>query len=133
MREGVHAAMGIAFSGAAIAALIAASTADTGANNERRALEATIRMERLATNLEHAKRIAPETKLEIVGLIGQPRYNCDQVACRSATATRNRAVRTRLQTVLTGSVEGHANELGAGQIGTGAPLLAVKDRRPLPP
>jgi hypothetical protein len=100
MREEVYVAMGITISGLAIAALIAASTTDTRANNQRRVLEATVRMERLAKNLEHANRIAPATSLEVAELIRQPQYDCNQVACRSGLELRNRAARARLQTVL---------------------------------
>jgi len=100
MREVAYVALGIAFSGLAIAALIAASVTDTPANNQRRVLEATVRMERLAKNLEHAKRIAPATGLEVDELIRQPQYDCNQVACRSALEIRNQAARARLQNVL---------------------------------
>lgn len=100
MREEAYVAMGIAVSGFAIAALIAASVADTPANNQRRVLEATVRMERLAKNLEHAERIAPATGLEVTELIRQPQYDCNQVACRSALAIRNKAARARLQNLL---------------------------------
>ncbi len=73
---------------------------DNRANNQRRVLEATVRMERLAKNLEHAKRMAPATGLEVAELMRQPQYDCNQVACRSGLEIRNRAARARLQTVL---------------------------------
>jgi hypothetical protein len=100
MREEAYVATGIAISGLAIAALIGASMTDTRANNQRRVLEATIRMERLAKNLEHAKKIAPVTSLEVTELIRQPRYDCSQVSCGSALEIRNQAVRARLLAVL---------------------------------
>jgi len=100
MREEVYVAMGMAVSGLTIAALIGASMTDTRANNQRRVLEATVRMERLAKNLEHAKRIAPATSLEVAELIRQPQYDCNQVACGSGLEIRNRAARARLQNVL---------------------------------
>jgi len=100
MREEAYVAMGMAFSGLVIAALIGGSMIDTRANNQRRILEATVRMERLAKDLEHAKRIAPATGLEVAELIRQPQYDCNQVACGSALELRNRAARARLQTVL---------------------------------
>ena len=100
MREEVYVVMGMAFSGLAVAALIVASVADTPANNQRRVLEATVRMERLAKNLEHAKKIAPATGLEVTELIRQPQYDCNQVACRGALEIRNQAARARLQNVL---------------------------------
>jgi hypothetical protein len=73
---------------------------DTRANNQRRVLEATIRMERLAKNLELAKKIAPATSREVTELIRQPRYDCSQVACGSALEKRNQAVRAHLLGVL---------------------------------
>jgi len=100
MREEARVAMGMAFSALAIVAVVWASMTDTRANNQRRVLEATVRMERLAQNLEHAKKIAPATSLEVTKLIHQPQYDCTQVACRSALEARNQAVRARLQTVL---------------------------------
>jgi len=90
--------MGI--SGLAIASLIGASVINTRANNQRRALEATVRIERLAKNLEHAKNIPPPTRLEIGELMGRPQYDCNQIACSSGLEIRNRAARARLQTVL---------------------------------
>jgi len=100
MREEVYVAMGMAVSGLTLAALIGASMTDTRANNQRRVLEATVRMERLAKNLEHAKRIAPATSLEVAELIRQPQYDCNQVVCASGLEIRNRAARAHLQTVL---------------------------------
>jgi hypothetical protein len=100
MREEVHVAMGMAISGLTIAAVIGASMIDNRANNQRRVLEATVRMERLAKNLEHAGRMAPATGLEVAELIRQPHYDCNQVACGSGLEIRNRAARARLQTVL---------------------------------
>lgn len=100
MREEVRVATGMALSALAIAVVVGASMTDTRANNQRRVLEATVRMERLAKNLEHAKKIAPATSFEIAELIRQPQYDCNQVACRSALGMRNRAARARLETVL---------------------------------
>ena len=100
MRESVRVAIGVAVGVAALVAPIAARIAGIGINNEQRVLEATVQMERLATDLEHAKKIAPETKVEIARLTRQPWYDCNQLACRAALEMRNRAVRGRLQTVL---------------------------------
>ena len=102
MRETVGVAIGVAFGVAALAAPIIASIAGIGANNAQRVLEATVRMERLATDLEHAKKIAPETKVEIARLTREPWYDCNQLACRAALETRNRAARERLQAALAG-------------------------------
>ena len=72
-------------------------------NKEQSVREATVQMERLATKLEHAKKIASETKLEIDRLIHHPQYDCKQVACRTALEVRNRAARERLQAASAGS------------------------------
>lgn len=77
----------------------------SGPYNEQRVLEATAQMERLATKLEHAKTVAPETKFEIVRLIRRPWYDCNQVACRTALEMRNRSARARLETILGVSTE----------------------------
>ena len=103
MRESVRVAIGVAVGVAALVAPIAARIAGIGINNEQRVLEATVQMERLATDLEQAKKIAPETKLEITRLTRQPWYDCNQLACRTALEMRNRAARERLQAVLAGS------------------------------
>ena len=74
-----------------------------GMNKEQSVLAATVEMERLAIRLDHAKKIAPETKLEIVRLSSHPWSDCAQVACRTSLDARNRAARERLQAVLAGS------------------------------
>jgi hypothetical protein len=72
-----------------------------GARPERqRALEATTRMERLATKLEHAHKIAPDTAREIAQLIGQPQYSCTRMTCGDALDARNRKARIKLKTLL---------------------------------
>jgi hypothetical protein len=111
MRETVRIAIGVAVGVAAVTAPIVANIAGIGANNAQRLLEATIWMERLATDLEHARKIAPETKLEINRLTRQPWYDCNQLACRTTLEMRNRAARERLQAVLAGS--GAPTELSA--------------------
>lgn len=78
-------AIGVAaFASLTVAGLIS-SIAATGINKEQSVREATVQMERLATKLEHAKKIASETKLEIDRLIHHPQYDCKQVACRHGT------------------------------------------------
>lgn len=96
-------AIGVAaFASLTVAGLIS-SIAATGINKEQSVREATVQMERLATKLEHAKKIASETKLEIDRLIHHPQYDCKQVACRTALEVRNRAARERLQAASAGS------------------------------
>jgi hypothetical protein len=103
--------LGIAALAVLIAASISGGIAGIVPYNQQRVLEATALMEQLATKLEHAKRIAPETKFEIARLIRQPWYDCSQVACRTALETRNRAARARLQTV----TAVHTEQLSAKQ------------------
>ena len=95
--------IGLAACAALILVGIAVNKTGIGANNRQRVLEATVEMERLATKLDHAKKIAPETKLKIVRIINQPWYNCIQISCPTVLETRNRAARERLQAVLAGS------------------------------
>jgi hypothetical protein len=72
-----------------------------GAEPERqRALEATTRMERLATRLGHVHSIAPETAREIARLLGQPQYSCTRMACGDALDARNRKARIKLKMLL---------------------------------
>jgi hypothetical protein len=59
-------------------------------------------MERLATKLEHAKTIAPETKLEITQLTLRDWSDCARAGCRKTLEVRNRTARERLQTLVTG-------------------------------
>jgi hypothetical protein len=72
-----------------------------GTRPERqRALEATTRMERLATALDHSLTIAPDTAREIAHLIGQPQYHCSRIRCGAALDVRNRKARIKLKTLL---------------------------------
>jgi hypothetical protein len=103
MRDTVGVAIGVAIGVAVLAAPIVAGIAGIGANDARRVLEATAQMEQLATKLEHAKKIAPETKLEIARLTRLPWYDCKQIACRASLEARNRAARIRLETILASS------------------------------
>lgn len=102
MRETIGLAIAAVVGVTALAAPIIAGIAGAGINNEQRVLEATVRMERLATGLEHADTIAPETKLKMTRLILHPWYDCNQVACRKTLQMRNRAAREHLQFVLAG-------------------------------
>ena len=83
---------------------LSGTIAGLGAYKEQRALATTIQMERLATKLEHAKKIAPETKLEVTRLTHDPMSDCAQAGCRTTLALRNRAAREHLQTLVTGSM-----------------------------
>ncbi len=94
--------IGLAACAALILVGIAVNKTGIGANNRQR-VEATVEMERLATKLDHAKKIAPETKLEIARIINQPWYNCIQISCPTVLETRKCAARERLQAVLAGS------------------------------
>ena len=74
-----------------------------GAGSPRhQVLENTALMERLATTLAGARTIAPNTAREISLLVGQPGYDCRQIACDAWLERRNLAARSRLQTVLAG-------------------------------
>ena len=119
----MHKTVGVAIGIAALAAPILAIMAGVDVNNERRVLEATVWMERLATDLEHAKKIAPETKLEIARLTTRPWYDCNQLACRKALEIRNRAAREHLQTILAGSET--PIKLGASRLPSGVPSSAT--------
>ncbi len=96
---------------AALAALIVASVIGTvsgtmtglGAYKEQRVLTTTVQMERLATKLEHVRKITPETKLEVTRLTLDPFSDCAQTGCRTTLELRNRAARERLQTLVTSS------------------------------
>ena len=97
------------FAIAAFAALIVATMVGTisgtitglGAYKEQRLLVTTVQMERLATKLEHARKIAPETKLEVTRLTLDPLSDCAQARCRTKLEVRNRAARERLQMLVT--------------------------------
>jgi hypothetical protein len=74
-----------------------------------RPMEATAQMELLARKLERTTAIPAEIVSELTRLIGQPGYDCRQVACSAELAVRNGAARTRLEQLLAG--KGHANGL----------------------
>ncbi len=71
-----------------------------GLSPRQQVLENTVTMERLATNLAHAERIAPKTVDAITQLLRRPDYDCRQSACEAWLEKRNLAARGRLQTVL---------------------------------
>jgi hypothetical protein len=72
-----------------------------GTRPERqRALEATTRMERLATNLARVHTIAPNTARKVAQLIEQPQYNCTRVTCGAALDARNHKARAKLNRLL---------------------------------
>ena len=69
----------------------------------QRALEATVRMERLTINLADAQTVAAETAGEISQLLRQADYDCQQLACGSILERRNRMARTQLKLAFTKS------------------------------
>jgi hypothetical protein len=72
-----------------------------GTRPERqRVLEATTRMERLATKLQHTHTVAPDTVREIARLIEQSQYDCARMRCGTALDVRNRKARIKLKTLL---------------------------------
>ena len=89
--------------GAGIASSISGTMAGLAAYKEQRVLATTVQMERLATRLERAKRIAPETKLELTRLTLEPWSDCAHNGCRKALEARNRIAREHLQTVISRS------------------------------
>jgi len=62
--------------------------------------EATSQMERLAAQLETATAIPAATTNAVARVIGQPWYDCRHVACSAELTDRNRAVRSRLKSLL---------------------------------
>ena len=72
-----------------------------GTRPERqRALEATARMERLATTLARAQTIAPDTARQIAHLIRQPQYDCARIRCGAILDRRNRKTRMKFKALL---------------------------------
>jgi len=67
--------------------------------------DATTLMEYLADRAERAVTIHPLTAQEIERLMRQSVYDCRQVTCDDALATRNSLVRARLETVLVEKVD----------------------------
>src|SRR5262249_52507802 len=65
--------------------------------NRQGALGATVKMERLAVALEHAKTIAPDTASEISRLMQRPQFDCEQTDCEVALTVRNHVARSRLK------------------------------------
>jgi hypothetical protein len=88
--------MKIVFAGVAI--LLIANVAGVGVEDRRLVEEATVRMERLATKLEHTKKLVPETVAAVSELIH--RYDCEQHSCDPVLETRNYAALIRLKKAL---------------------------------
>ena len=61
--------IGLAACAALILVGIAVNKTGIGANNRQRVLEATVEMERLATKLDHVKKIALKRNLRLPGLL----------------------------------------------------------------
>jgi hypothetical protein len=66
----------------------------------QRALEATTRIERLATKLARAHTIPVGTARQITRLIDLPWYDCAQMKCGTALEARNRKARIKLKMLL---------------------------------
>ena len=104
LRRGDVVRMAIGIGAMALTALtLAGISGFIGNHTQQRLFESTVRLERLATELEHANKIPPETKLEIAKLIHQPWYDCERASCRSDVEIRNRAARNRLGAILAGT------------------------------
>ncbi|HET7805276.1 MAG TPA: hypothetical protein VFL53_13615 [Pseudolabrys sp.] len=88
---------------ASLLGTLSGTIAGFGLYKEERVLASTVQMERLATKLERAKTIAPETKLEITRLTLRHWSDCAQAGCRKTLELRNRAARERLQMLVTGN------------------------------
>jgi hypothetical protein len=71
------------------------------AGGTARPLEATVQMKQMAAKVEQTKFIHPNTAHAITRYIDQRGYDCDKVACSAQLQARNRAVRTRLETLIT--------------------------------
>jgi hypothetical protein len=71
--------------------------------------QATRQMERLAAQLETTTAIPAATATAVARVIDQPGYDCRHVACSAELADRNRAVRSRVKTLLAG--KGPSDEL----------------------
>jgi hypothetical protein len=65
------------------------------------ALDGTVRMNRVADELAHAKAIPPNSVQQISRLLREPGYDCAQVSCGSVLKHRNRRAREKLEAVLT--------------------------------
>jgi hypothetical protein len=94
----------IGFGAMALVALtLAGISGFIGKQQQQHLFESTVRLERLATELEHANKVPPETKLEIAKLIHQPWTDCERISCRADVEIRNRAARNRLEAILAGT------------------------------
>jgi len=72
-------------------------------------LENTATLERLATKLLRAERLAPETRGSLAQLLRRPDYDCGRSACDASLDRRNADARSTLATLL-------AKHSGAGAI-----------------
>src|SRR5262245_52611200 len=86
--------------------LWAMSTMVTGGTRPE---EATRQMEQLAAQLEGTKAIPAATANAVARLLGQPWYDCRNVACSPELVERNEAARGRLHQLL--ASKGPANEV----------------------
>ncbi len=66
----------------------------------KRTMEATGQIERLAAILERMNAIGPDPAREIMQLIRQPIYDCDQVACSTELQRRNHLALSKIKVLL---------------------------------
>ena len=66
----------------------------------KRTIEATEQIEKLVELVKRAKAITPNTAHEISQIIGQPLYDCNQVACLAELDRRNHRARSLLETLV---------------------------------
>ncbi|HEX5507116.1 MAG TPA: hypothetical protein VFX37_01280 [Pseudolabrys sp.] len=64
------------------------------------ALDGTIRMDRVAEDLEGAKVIPPNSVQQISRLLREPLYDCTQVSCGAVLKNHNRVAREKLVAIL---------------------------------
>ena len=65
-----------------------------------RTVLATDQIEKFTAILERAKAIGPNEAREIIQLVRQPIYDCNQVACSAALEQRNHLARSKLKSQL---------------------------------
>jgi hypothetical protein len=73
--------------------------------------DTTAQMERLVKQLDRMTTISPEAARAIAGMVSQPGYDCDRVACDARLRERNRAVRADLATALVTKASGEEVEI----------------------
>ncbi|HET7849284.1 MAG TPA: hypothetical protein VFL51_09515 [Pseudolabrys sp.] len=64
------------------------------------ALDGTLRMDRVAEELDRAQAMPPHSVQQIARLLREPLYDCAQVACGAVLKSRNRIAREKLEAIL---------------------------------